>query len=83
MFFITNTKAAINLQDCDFDYGSGIFLSATTNSVWGTSGSNGGNVTLTLTNQEIEGDFVVDSGSSLTINMINSSIKGKINTDNA
>ena len=78
MFFITNTAAAINLEDCEFSYGSGTFLSATTNSAgWGTSGSNGGTVTLTLTNQEIEGDFIVDSGSSLTINMVNSKIKGK------
>ena len=43
--------------------------------------SNGGTVTLTLTNQDIEGDFIVDSISSLTINMVNSSIKGKINSD--
>ena len=45
----------------------------------GKSGSNGGTFTLTLTNQNIEGDFVVDSSSSLTINMVNSSIKGAIN----
>ena len=84
MFFITNTAAAINLEDCEFSYGSGTFLSATTNSAgWGNSGKNGGTVTLTLTNQEIEGDFIVDSGSSLTINMVNSKIKGKINSDNA
>lgn len=83
MFVITNTSAEINLENCTLNYGSKIFLNATTNSVgWGTSGSNEGNVNLTLTNQNIEGDFVIDSGSSLTINMINSSITGKINTEN-
>ena len=83
MFVITNTAAEINLEGCTFKYGSKTFLSATTNSVgWGTSGSNEGNVNLTLTNQNIEGDFVIDSGSSLTINMIHSSITGKINTEN-
>ena len=82
MFFITNTDSDINLNDCTFTYGSGTFLSATGTSEWGESGSNGGTVTLTLTNQEIEGDFIVDNISSLAITMVNSSIKGKINTDN-
>ena len=81
MFFITNTKAVINLEGCTFTYGSGIFLDAEGTSEWGNSGSNGGEVALTLTNQNIEGDFVVDSYSSLTINMVNSSIKGKINNN--
>ena len=83
IFSITNTAAAINLEGCTFKYGSGTFLSVTKNSAgWGTSGSNGGNVTLTLTNQDIEGDFIIDSCSSLTIKMINSSIIGAINTWN-
>ena len=81
MFFITNTDSDINLGGCTFNYGSGTFFNAASTSEWGTSGSNGGTVTLTLTNQDIEGDFIVDSISSLTINMVNSSIKGKINTD--
>ena len=81
MFFITNTDAEINLENCNFNYGSGTFLKAAGTSAWGTSGSNGGQVTLTLTNQDIEGDLIVDENSSLTINMVNSSIKGKINTD--
>ena len=81
MFFITNTDSAINLEGCTFNYGSATFLKAAGTSEWGTSGSNGGDVTLTLTNQDIEGDLIVDSISSLTINMVNSSIKGKINTD--
>jgi len=83
MFFITNTDSAINLNDCTFTYASGIFLSAKGTSEWGKTNSNGGSVTITLNNQDIEGDFVVDKISSLTIKMVNSSIKGKINTDNA
>ena len=82
MFFITNTKAKINLEECTFKYGSGVFLKAEGTSEWGNSGSNGGVVTLTLTNQDIEGDIVVDSISSLTLNLIGSIIKGKINTAN-
>ena len=36
----------------------------------------------TLTNQDIEGDITINSISSLTINLIGSSIKGKINEVN-
>ena len=80
MFFITNTDASINLNNCKFTYGSSIFLSAGGTSEWGTSGSNGGVVTLTLKNQNIEGDFVVDAYSGLTIKLTESStLKGKIN----
>ena len=80
MFYITNTKANIALSGCTFTYGSGTFLKAEEGS-WGTSGSNGGTVTLTLTNQDIIGDIVVGSSSSLTIKLISSTIKGTINGD--
>ena len=79
MFFITNTEAVINLENCTFTYGSGVFLDAEGTSEWGTSGSNGGAVTLKLTNQNIEGDLEIDTSSSLEVTMVNSTIKGKIN----
>ena len=82
MFFVTNTNGNIKLNNCNFVYGSGKFLSLKGTSEWGRQGSNGGAVTLNITNQHIEGDFEVDGISSLTINMINSDIKGKINTAN-
>ena len=82
MFFITNTQAKINLEECTFKYGSGVFLYAAGTSEWGNSGSNGGVVTLTLSNQDIEGDIVVDAYSGLTINLIGSTITGKINAAN-
>ena len=82
MFFVTNTESIINIENCSFQYGSKIFLSAQGTSAWGNSGSNGGVVTLNLKNQNIEGDFVIDSISGLTINLINSEIKGKFNSAN-
>jgi hypothetical protein len=39
-------------------------------------------VTLTLTNKNIEGDIIVDSIFSLTINLYVSSIKEKVNEAN-
>ena len=82
MFFITNTDSVINLEDCNFSYGSKIFLNAQGTSQWGNSGSNGGVVTLNLKNENIEGDFIVDSISGITINLVNSQIKGTFNSAN-
>ena len=82
MFFVTNTDSIINIENCSFQYGSKIFLSAKGTSAWGNSASNGGVVTLNLKNQNIEGDFVIDSISGVTINLINSQIKGTFNSAN-
>ena len=79
MFFITNTDAVINLEGCTFNYGSNIFLDTEGTTAWGSTGSNGGVVTLNLVNQNVEGDFVVDQYSGLTINLVSSTITGKIN----
>ena len=80
-FFVTNTKTNINLKGCNFGFGSGVFLNASQNAKWGTLGENGADVILNLVDQTIEGDFVADSNSELTINMKNSTIKGKINNN--
>ena len=81
MFFITNTDAEINLESCNFTYGSSLFLSTKGTSEWGSSGTNGGVVTLNLKNQEIIGNFEVDSNSGLTIKLSeNSSLRGTINS---
>ena len=78
-FYVTNTEANIDIKDCTLKFGSGQFLLADEGD-WGTSGSNGGTVTMTLTNQAIEGDIVVGSSSSLTLTLVNSTIKGTINS---
>ena len=80
MFFVTNTKAVINLEDCRINYGSNIFLDIKGTTEWGNEGSNGGEVTLNLNNQEIKGDITVDGISSLSIVMKNSKITGTIKT---
>ena len=81
MFFITNTKANINLENCTLSYGSNIFLNSAGTSEWGNSGSNGGEVTVTLTNQEVKGDITVDGISTLELKLINSKLTGTINKD--
>lgn len=82
-FFVTNTKAEINLENCILNYGSGKLLSIGATSEWGNSGSNGGDVTLNAKNQELIGDISVDNISTLNLNLTNgSTYKGNINTKN-
>ena len=83
-FYVTNTTATINLENNMIvnNDSTGNFLRIQKDS-WGNSGSNGGNVTLNLTNQEVNGNIVVDSISKLTINLTNgSTYKGSINNSN-
>ena len=80
-FYVTNTTAEINLENNKIinNDSTGNFLRIQKDS-WGNSGSNGGTVTLNLTNQEANGNIVVDSISKLTMNLSNnSSFKGTIN----
>ncbi len=83
-FYVTNTTAIINLENNTIKNtdSTGNFLRVQKDS-WGTSGSNGGNVTLNITKQKVKGNIVIDSISTLTMNMkSSSSLEGAINTDN-
>lgn len=83
-FYVTNTTAVINLENNTITNNdkNGAFLRIKKDS-WGNSGSNGGNVTLKATNQLINGDIVIDSISTLTMNLKNSNFTGKINKSNS
>ena len=83
-FYVTNTTATINLENNKIinNDSTGNFLRIQKDS-WGNSGSNGGTVTLNLTNQEVNGNIVVDSISKLTMKLSNgSTFKGIINNSN-
>jgi len=83
-FYVTNTTATINLENniITNNDSNGNFLRIQKDS-WGNSGSNGGKVTLNLTNQEANGNIVVDAISKLTIKLTNGSkFKGAINNSN-
>ncbi len=81
MFHVTNTTAIINLEGVSLANSSDdVLLDASADS-WGTSGSNGGAVTLNATDQNLEGEIKVDSISSLAFTMTgDTSFSGKINT---
>ena len=82
--YVTNTKTSITLENNEFinNDSEGNFLRIQKDS-WGRSGNNGGDVTLKLINQNIEGNIVVDEISTLDMNLTNkSSYEGVINNSN-
>lgn len=86
MFYVTNTSCEIKLSGVKFNMADGVFLRAVGNSSsrgWGKSGENGGDVKMTLTDQTVEGDIVVDEISSLDLDMSGSVLTGAINADNS
>lgn len=82
--YVTNTTASIILENNtiinnDVD---GYFLRVQKDS-WGTSGKNGGDVTLTLKKQEVKGNTYIDNISTLNMMMTsNSYFEGSINSEN-
>ena len=83
-FYITNTTATINLTNNTIvnNDSTGNFLRAQKDS-WGNTGSNVGNVTLIMTQQNAEGNIVIDSISTLDMTMSESSYyEGTINGSN-
>ena len=79
--FVTNTTATLSLTGNTFinNDKDGAFLRIQTGK-WGTSGKNGGTVTLNSTNQSISGNIYVDNISSLSMKLTDgSSYSGTIN----
>ena len=80
MFHITNTACVINLENTECSFGSGTFLESSSQNQWGSEGSNGGVCELNTDNENIGGNVIVDSISSLTWNMKNTQFKGAVNS---
>ena len=82
--YVNNTTAEADLT------GNTILMPNTTTLVkaaadsrWGKDGENGGHITLRASNQELSGNIVADSISTIAIDMTNgSSLVGAVNTDN-
>ena len=84
IIFVTNTSTVIELENNEIinNDTDGEFLKVAA-AKWGTSGSNGGNVTLNASNQKIDGDILIDDISTLDLSLKNvSSYTGAINGDN-
>ena len=78
--FVTNTTAEVNLTNNKITNNDGDFLRIQAGK-WGNSGSNGGDVTLNMKKQEVNGDIIVDNISTLIMNLSeNSNYTGAINS---
>ena len=78
MFYCTNTSSTVTLEDSDLVLSEDGVLLIVSEGRWGKEGSNGGNCVFNAKNQELNGDIIVDSISSLTLNMTDSSYEGMI-----
>ena len=83
LIYSTNTSSVVNLQDVDLTLANDTLLRIEGNDGsrgWGTSGSNGADMSLFATKQALTGKIIVDEISSLTLTMSdNSSFEGSIN----
>lgn len=83
IFYCTNTKTSITLDNNKLLGQSGTLLKAACNNRWGRKGQNGAQVTLKVTNQQLSGIISVDSISTAQIQLgASSSLVGAINPDN-
>ena len=79
MFHVTNTKAIVNLESTELNFGSGTLLDVSGQSQWGTVGSNGGELTFNAKSEILDGNIIVDSISSLNMTLSSTSYVGIIN----
>ncbi|SEK42923.1 hypothetical protein SAMN02910377_00843 [Pseudobutyrivibrio ruminis] len=79
MFYTTNTESTFVLENVDITYAdeNDFFLKVTGNANqrgWGTSGENGAQCSFTAINQEMEGDIIWDTISTLDMEMTDGSV---------
>ena len=79
MFHVTNTKAIVNLESTELNFGSGTLLDVSGQNQWGTVGSNGGELTFNAKDEILDGNIIVDSISSLNMTLSSTSFIGTIN----
>lgn len=83
--YVNNTTAEVDLSNNTISMpNTSTLVKAAADSHWGKTGENGGHLTLRTSNQELSGNIMADSISTIALNMTNgSSLVGTVNTDNA
>ena len=84
MIYVTNTDATITLDNVTLlnNDSNAYLLRVVGNSKWGNTGANGANVIFTCTNQELDGDILVDTISTLKLTLSSNSVfTGTINIE--
>ena len=82
--YVNNTTAEVDLSNNAISMpNTSTLVKAAADSRWGKTGENGGHLTLRTSNQELSGNILADSLSTIALDMTNgSSLVGAINTDN-
>lgn len=81
LIFASNIEFSIYLTSVDISIASGILANASADQ-WGSSGSNGGDIYVYLTDIDVTGDVYVDDVSSATLSLYSTTWSGAINADN-
>lgn len=83
--YVNNTTAEVDLSNNVISIpNTSTLVKAAADSRWGKTGENGGHLTLRTSNQELSGNIMADSISTIALDMTNgSSLVGAVNTDNA
>lgn len=82
--YVNNTTAEVDLSNNAISMpNTSTLVKASADSRWGKTGENGGHLTLRTSNQELSGNIMADSISTIALDMTNgSSLVGAVNTDN-
>lgn len=82
--YVNNTTAEVDLSNNTISMpNTSTLVKAAADSRWGKTGENGGHFTLRTSNQELSGNIMADSISTIALDMTNgSSLVGAVNTDN-
>ena len=81
LFYVTNTSAKVTLSGVNINNSGDSLMVIAGQSRWGKEGSNGGKLSFKAANQVLSGDITVDSISTLTFDLTQSSTyTGAINT---
>ena len=82
--YVNNTTAEVDLSNNAISMpNTSTLVKAAADSRWGKTGENGGHLTLRTSNQELSGNVMADSISTIALDMTNgSSLVGAVNTDN-
>ena len=70
LLYVTNTTTEVSISGCTFKNAGSQFVSAATGR-WGSDGSNGGSLTLTIDGQSVDGEIAADSISSVLVKLAN------------
>ena len=82
--YVNNTTAEVDLSNNAISMpNTSTLVKAAADSRWGKTGENGGHLTLRASNQELSGNIMSDSISTIALDMTNgSSLVGAVNTNN-